>query len=313
LNKNEKDKTGYLEFLDLIADCVTTAYHGKITVERSTSNKNNGVKMTGLMLKKEGDSIAPNFYLEQQYFEWRSGKKELYDIVSWLCYAYEEERNKNCNLAERIRMEWEALCPGVFLRLVNRKKNEELLKTVPYEEFMDLALIYYYLIELPDETTCTMILNKHHMELLGITQEELHRTAFENTKRLCPVKLSKMEDIVLRLGERMGIPEHELAQGVADNYFTMYVLSNRRGLFGAVSMIFSEVLENFAGQVEKSFYVLPSSIHEVILVPDNGGFSPERFAEIVCEVNKTHVEAIDFLSDSVYFFDCMDKRLKRVN
>lgn len=312
MNENEKSKTGYLEFLDLIADCVIKTYNGRIKVEKSTSDKNNGVRMTGLMIKTEGDSIAPNFYLEQQYFEWQSGKKDLYEIVTWLCHAYEEERSKNGNLAERIRLEWESIAPSVFLRLINREKNEELLKEVPYEEFMDLALIYYYSIDLPDEIQGTMTITKRHMELFKISQEELRRTALENTKQLCPVKLYKMDELVFRLGERLGIPVCELTRAFEGKLFHMYVLSNQRGKFGAVAMTFPEVLEEFAAKLGKSFYVLPSSIHEVIFVPDSEGFSPEGFAKIVCEVNETQVEAVDFLSDSVYFFDYKDKRMKRV-
>ena len=121
-----------------------------------------------------------------------------------------------------------------------------------------------------------------------------------------------MEDMILKLGERMGIPTCELLSCLSGNLCTMYVLSNQNGMFGAVCMTFPEVLESFAQKLGKSFYVLPCSIHEVILVPDHEEFSPERFAEIVCEVNEIHVDAKDLLSDSVYFFDCKDMRLKRV-
>lgn len=312
MNGNERENVSYLNFLDMVAECVTAAYNGRVRTEKSTSEKNNGVFITGLLLKMEGDRVAPNFYLEEQYLDWKHRKKELYDIVSWLCRTYEEERKKNHDLAERIVMEWEEFQKSVFVRLVNRQKNEEILKKLPYEEFMDLAVVYYFSIELAEGMYGTILLTMEHLKLLGITQEELHETAMRNTRNHHQVKLCQMDELILTMGKRIGIPLHELKKSLSEKQSDMYVLSNQTGMFGAAGMIYDEVLSEMAKKLGGSFYVLPSSIHELILVPGQEGLSPEKFADIVREVNATHVDATEQLSDSVYYFDCEVGKLKRV-
>ena len=67
-------------------------YKEEVIVEHSISTKNNGVQMEGLMLRKVGEQVAPNFYLNQQFEEWKQGIKSLYDIVTNLCNVFEEEK-----------------------------------------------------------------------------------------------------------------------------------------------------------------------------------------------------------------------------
>ncbi len=302
-NKSEDEKlnkeTEYIQFLTDIQERVEAHFNGKVKGEVCTSVKNNGVSVIGLMLKGEGEQVAPNFYLDRQFLEWMRGLCTLEEISDKLCMAYHEEVKKNAQLVSKITFSWEEFRRGVFVRLVNKEKNRELLETVPYGCFLDLALVYYYSVPISGDVMGTLIITKEHLKILDISEEELHQAAISNCERFQPVKIRCMEDLLYDLGRKIGVNVQE-AQ-TCHPY--LFVMTNTRGIFGAVSMYFKEELECFANRIGKSFYVLPSSVHEVILVPDSKEFCREYFASMVKEINATQVDATEVLSDNIYFYD----------
>lgn len=298
----------YIQFLTDIQERVEAHFEGTVKGEVCTSVKNNGVTVTGLLLKGEEEHVAPNFYLEQQFVEWMRGIRTLEEISEKICKSYCEEVKKNSHLISEIQFTWEEFRRGVFMRLVNKEKNLELLQNVPCREFMDLAVVYYFSVQVSGEAMGTMVITKEHLELLGVSEEELHRTAKSNCGRFQPVKIRCMEDLLYELGRKIGV---EVFEARACHPF-LFVMTNTKGMFGAVSMVFEEELECFANRIGNSFYILPSSVHEVILVPDCKEFCVEYFANMVKEINETQVEATEVLSDSIYFYDRETKSIRRV-
>ena len=92
----------------------------------------------------------------------------------------------------------------------------------------------------------------------------------------------------------------------------MYVLGNERKLFGAAAMFYDGVLEEFSDKIKKSFFILPSSVHEVILLPDDGIRKAEDLWEMVCEINATQVEPEEVLTNAVYYFSIKCKKIKKL-
>ncbi len=304
LNKEKE----YIQFLTEIKERVEAYFNGNVKGEVCTSVKNNGVTVTGLMLKGEEEKVAPNFYLDRQFVEWMRGLCTLEEVSEKICGAYQEEIRKNSNLISKIKFEWEEFRRNVFLRLVNKEKNRDLLQTIPYQEFQDLAVVYYYSVKISDEVLGTLLVTKEHLELLGITEEELHQAAKSNYERFQPAKIRCMEELLYDLGRKIGVEVYESREC----HPFLFVLTNAKGMFGAVSMIFEEELECFSKRIGNSFYILPSSVHEVILVPDCKAFSVEYFATMVKEINATQVDATEVLSDSIYFYDMETKSIRRV-
>jgi len=296
----------YIQFLTDIQERVESHFNGKVRGEVCTSVKNNGVTVTGLMLKGEEEQVAPNFYLERQYVEWMRGMTTLEEIADKLCDAYQEEVKKNSHLISKISFSWDVFRRGVFMRLINREKNKELLETLPYQAFLDLALVYYYSVPIPGDVMGTLVITKEHLELLQITEDELHQAAKSNCERYQPVRVRCMEDLLYDLGRKIGVE----VQGAKTCQPLLFVMTNIKGLFGAVSLVFEEELEYFSRRVGKSFYVLPSSVHEVILVPECKEFCKEYFAAMVREINETQVDATEVLSDNIYFYDKDKKTLE---
>ncbi len=295
----------YIQFLTEVQERVETYFAGKVKGEVCTSVKNNGVSVTGLMLKGEEERVAPNFYLDRQFVEWMRGLCTLEEVSEKLCHAYKEEVKRNSHLISKIQFSWEEFRRGVFLRLVNREKNKQLLETIPHQEFLDLAVVYYYSVPISGDVMGTLVITKEHLELLDITEEELHQAAKSNCERFQPVRVRCMEDLLYDLGRKIGV---EVQEARVCHPF-LFVMTNTKGMFGASALMFEEEMECFAKRLGTSFYVLPSSVHEVILVPESKEFNLEYFKSMVKEINATQVEATEVLSDNIYFYDKETKLL----
>lgn len=304
LNK-EKD---YIQFLSELKVRVEAYFDGKVTGEVCTSVKNNGVTVTGLLLKGEKERVAPNFYLENQYVEWMRGIQTLEEICNRLCDSYRDEVEKSRSLLTEIKFEWEEFRRKVFMRLVNKERNANQLELIPYKDFMDLAIVYYYSVNLDGDAQGTLLISNEHMELLGVSEDELHQAAENNCQRYQPVKLRCMQDLLYDLGRKIGV---EISES-KECYPYMFVLTNTKGMFGAVAMTCDVELECFAKRIGKGFYILPSSVHEVILVPENKEFCIEYFASMVREINETQLDPTEVLSDSIYYYDKETLTLRRV-
>jgi len=295
----------YIQFLTDVRERVEAHFCGKVKGEVCSSTKNNGVTVTGLMLKGENERVAPNFYLDHQFIEWMRGMCTLEEVSEKLCQAYQEEIKRNSHLISTIQFTWEEFRRNVFMRLVNREKNKELLETIPNREFLDLALVYYYSVPISGDVMGTLIITREHLDLLGITEEELHQAAISNYERFQPVKIRCMEDLLYNLGRKLGVEVCE----TGECHPFLFVMTNSKGTFGSTSLTFPEELEFFAKRIRNSFYVLPSSVHEVILVPACKEFCKEYFKSMVREINATQVDATEVLSDNIYFYDEEAKEL----
>ena len=179
-------------------------------------------------------------------------------------------------------------------RVINREKNRELLKTVPYRIFLDLAIVTYYYFEDSCLGTGTILVYSSHCKNWGITEEELFACARENTLHIQPEEFLSMDGVLEKF---QGCGE---AKAETENVLPMYVLTNKTNYFGAASLLFDSVLQDIADKLEDDFWILPSSIHECIIIPAESAMPKEEMQEMVREINRNEVAAEDFLSDEIY-------------
>lgn len=302
---NEKE---YVVFLTELIKRMENHYAGKVTGEVCTSVKNNNVPAIGLLLKKDGEQIAPNFYLEKQFVDWMCGINTLDEVFEQLRKTYEEELKNNSWLPSQISFTWEEFRHNVYMRLINTEWNKDMLPNIPHQEFLDLSIVYYYFLSVAHGMNGTILITNEHMKLLGISLEELQAEAKKNEELFCPPNLYSM------WGEREYPQKIEDGkfESVVDKSGLMYIMTNKKGMFGASIMTAQKELQRFAEHISGSFYILPSSVHEIILVPETDDFSAEYFAPMVHDINKTHVNPIEVLSDSIYFYDMEAESVRKL-
>lgn len=213
-------------------------------------------------------------------------------IVSEVMEAYLEGSKAEIDIDGFL--DWRKAKRRVMVKLVNYAENTELLKDVPHRKFLDLAEAYYAVMGVGGGRGMgSVLIHYSHLGLWGIGEEELAEAAHENCRRYLPAEIKSMDEIVRELAGIQMPPEEISAMK------EMYIATNRWKLYGAAVMLFPEMLRGLAKRCGGDLYILPSSVHEVILL-SAGKDGKEGLAEIVEEVNRTQLEPEEKLSDTVY-------------
>ena len=177
-----------------------------------------------------------------------------------------------------------------------------LLDRIPHFPFLDLAVVFYYRIENGPLSGATMLIHNCNLEAWNINVSNLMEDAVMNTSRKMPYTLKGMDALIRELAE-----EGEETLPRADEL--MYVLTNEEKYFGAATLLYPHVLSHIGKILRQDFYVLPSSIHECILVPNRGQYSKEDLQQMVKDVNNSQVEEEEILSYQVYYYDREKEKL----
>ena len=198
----------------------------------------------------------------------------------------------------------------IIIRIVNYEKNEEQLNRCPHKRYLDLAITFRILAAKDALGLASSMVFDKEFEQWGITLDELYHLALFNTMREFPWQMDSLVRVVSEcFGERL--PEQLRKEFMEDvrtldqieNRVNMYVLTNDAGLNGATSILYDNVIKNFAKVQDCNIFILPSSVHEVMLVPENAETEPQFLMDLVSEANQSAVGYIDLLSDNIYYYD----------
>ena len=272
----------YTEFMNAMLCEIRGQVDAQVRTELYTVTKNNGTRRTGILFKQEDSNLAPTIYLEEFYQRYLKGQ-QVPDLADSICSIYQEIRvKKTCDCQNLF--DFNHVKEHIVYKLIRRDANEELLKQIPYEPFLDLAVVYYIQIDNTRFGSAAIQIRNEHLRYWRVEKEEIRRFAEKNTPRIYPVQIRQ----IVRF---------------------MYVATNEQCSLGAAVMRYPDFREKVRGMIRGDFYILPSSIHEVILVPESFGLEPERMQEMVKEINQTGVAPEEVLSDSVYYFDGEEIRI----
>lgn len=263
--------------------------------------KNNGVTLCGLTIMTKESNISPTIYLNGFYERYVYETESLQQIEADVMETYRRNKTDH-NLDVSFFTEWENARQRIIFELVNYDANRELLKDVPYKKVLDLAMVFTCLVEKGVTGSATILIHNHHMECWKVTEDDLFHTAMENTPYFQKKKLTGMDSVIEYLtGQKLG-------NVILDDICSMYVLTVENNLNGAGAVLYKDLLKGFADRMESDFYILPSSVHEMILIPlftDD----MESLSQMVKEVNATQLKPEDVLSDHAYVYRRADNTI----
>ena len=292
----------YYQFVQAVESRIKEAVKESVAVRIHTAEKNNGTIRRGLTLTEQDINISPTIYLEEYYRQFQNGGS-LEHITSDILRLYNEVRFQKSWGEEKL-YDYSQVKEKVIYRLVNYESNEKMLRNVPYIVYLDLAIVFCVLLEVTKYGTATMAIRNDHLDLWGVEKEELYRQASENTSRFLPDDFSSMSAVIEELTE-----ESEAHISFEDKEEEMYVLSNRIHSYGAAAILYSGRMEGIGMYLKSNYYILPSSVHEVIVVPEKAAVEKEELSAMVAEINRTQVEAEEVLSDHAYYYNRKKGRL----
>lgn len=298
-------KKYFMERIEIVNDIMAglTEELADLNVEniRLVKNyKNNGVRLTGLSIKLVGKSIAPCIYIDN-YIDSilkEGSKMDIYDIIDPIAKSI-RKACKRLDDNDLFSIDEASAKENIILRMINYEKNKELLKDAIYYKFNDLAVTLRWEVNIAGEEGDFLVTKKMGAPW-NLKQKELFNIARENTfKKYKPV-IRRLNDVLSDL--MLGTSEGSLC----DDNPALYI-SNCGGAFGAVAMLNSETLEEVAKIFDSDYYIIPSSVNEIIAVPVFAVDDTEQVKWLIKRVNQETVSKTDFLSDSLYFYHSLEK------
>jgi|GEM_PF-128388 len=394
----------YREFLEALRTCISERLGEAYTVNLFPVTRNNAVKMDSISILGTGENICPAIYLNPYYEEFRDGASVPEIAEEVIRFYYSARPNGNFDVS--FYRDPDKVRDRIVYRLINYAKNEELLREVPHRRFLDLAIVYYCLLEDKRLGSGAVLVRRQHMDSWGMSEEELDRAAAKNTARMLPcafMTMGEMLEILTGVGEDMGTgagvlcesaptiqPAGLLRESGTETAWEsgavapwdaiddgaemsnllresgseqvwdapwaadataqpagllresgpeapwdawaaaqaekerrqceerehpleapLYVLTNESRNYGAYWMSDAKVLAAIGEKLGDDYYILPSSVHECMVVPAVEQWDVENLHEMVCEINETQVMPEEVLADSVYRFSRTDGQLRQ--
>ena len=216
--------------------------------------------------------------------------------------------------------DYEAVRKQLFIKVSSVGKILYAQQDIPYEKREDLAITAHILLQQNGEYIASTTVTNLMLATFGVTKERLFRDATENASLLFPAQITDMNKLMAKLcmdlipeEEKAGMTEDELQQilgdleATADTGYPMIVVTNERRIDGAAAIFYPGVMDQIGEIMKDDYYILPSSTHEMIVIPDDEYNNCRDLRTLVSEVNIKQVAPEERLTNNVYHYDMKNK------
>ncbi len=266
--------------------------------------KNNGIMLHGITIQEtdteKKTNIFPTMYLENAFEKYKDGDT-LSEIMADLRESFEAHKNPK-DIDVGFMNDFTQVAERLSIKVINYEMNREFLEGTPHFKYGDLAAIFQVQMNMEAYGSMTATVKNEQLNTWGVTPATLLAEATKNMEEKQPPHITSMFDV---LKELMGMDIPDLP----GNKPEMFVMSNESKMNGAAGIIFTDRLQEFAEEQGADIFIIPSSIHELILVPAVGEMSAQDIKEMVRDVNDTQLDAQDRLSYNVYLYSREEKQL----
>lgn len=296
----------FQEFLEAIVKKVKECLDETQQVEIQQVRKNNDVLLRGLTIYSPQTNITPTIYMEPFYNLFKKGVS-LEVIVDKIRKVYEESVPRE-NIDMDFFKDYEKVKDRIVYRLIHAERNRELLEDVPHIPFWDLAICFSYAFQSEKLGDGMILIHNSHMENWNVNYSHLMQLAETNTPRLFPVTFYGMNEVLKQMHVDIDLSQ--------DGKEQLYVLTNRQKVHGAAVILYPQTLLYVAEQLQSDFYILPSSIHEVLVLRSdkiqNRQNEGKILHEMISDINNTQLGAEEVLSDYPYYYSLEAKKLMQI-
>lgn len=301
----------YQDFLNAVQLHLADSFYGDGIVTIQQVLRNNNLKADAVFVRYKDRIISPVIYLNEYFKEYRKGKtvEEITKEVLEILHGVEGKFDWDLD----VFFEFDRGRDHVVYRLINYERNTELLQTVPYRRFMNLAIIYCLIIrDSSGEGIGSILISQEHCRIWKTGEEELYRLAVVNTPKLLPARftgMSHLMELLLKKDYEGEVPLTSILKQEPEWNSRMYLLTNTVHYFGASAILYPELLQEIFEKIKTDFYVIPCSVHELLIIPGQQICLETQLQEMIREVNTVLVEDKEYLSDSLYFYLGSERKL----
>ena len=242
--------------------------------------KANGVRRIGVT-KRIGE-MAPIVYLTEYHDKGLTPEEAAKEVMKVI------ESNIRDNDMSWI-YDWETAKRYIKARLYNQQTNADVYRSAKRYGFDDLIIVPYLTNVIPDGHIKVI---RQLADVWGVTDDEIIKVALDNVK-IRDVTIQSMFEVL------SGMMGDEIDPDDFPDDVPMLVVSNKERCFGAIGVIKAKA--KLKRKLKDGYVVIPSSIHEVIVV-NKGQMPPEALNDIINSVNDECVMADEVLGNKAYVF-----------
>ena len=297
----------YEQFLKSIQNALKERLDPDCHVTIQTVTKNNGLAYDGISIKKSEEPLVPFVYLNSFYHSYLSGIPFETIICNLLTLLQKNDLPKIPSTD--VLQKPEQITDTIIYRLINETANRNQLNDLPHISIpnLDFALIFYLSISETSDHLYTALIHKCHQKMWDLSTNDLYQMAKSNTPRLFPARITSLPETIRSITKNspdLKVVEKDI-EDIFDSpsmYPPMYVLTNDVGTNGSVCMFYEGILKDFASHLGNDLIILPSSIHEVLIIPANKNIFYHELANTVRSINQEEVPYEDRLSNHIYHY-----------
>lgn len=275
------------------------------------TTKNNNVNRVAITFHEAGGSVGPVIYMEP-FREAAINGRPMNEIMGEIADIVSHSRDKTELIGSLDYGDYEGIKEYLSVTLINGRDNRQMLSHMPYRQMEDLVLILELKFPMKDDVGSVKV--SHELaERWAVDTDVLFEQAERNAMKAEPARLQNIEDVLSQIGTDGKETENLLDREDSETKtIGIYVLSNRSKVKGAGVISYPGVMEKVDHLFPNGFYILPSSIHELLVVPKSPDLDPKGLGEMVREINRSEVAKEDQLSDRVYTYDRDAKTIRQV-
>lgn len=281
-----KDHTDYDTFRTHLLDTLSQELGNGATVRIKDISGSGTAHLEACSINIPGKKLTPVFYPSYFYEKYMSGtsfSEIIENIKDSIRYSSDDGIDYN-DVAD-----YSVARGHIIPKLVNMKKNADWIENVAHKSFLDLVVIFIYVIRAEGDELVSFTVSWEQLNDWNQTIDSLYYDSVKNAPALFPLSIQSIDDV---LG---------LSGNVGDK--TFYVMTNNRRHYGAACMLYDHALSDFADRLGENFHIIPSSVHEVLIVPDSLGIPADELRDMLCDVNQSIVRDDEILSDRIYYYD----------
>lgn len=293
----------YQTFLEDVKNGLADYYGEESKISIAKMQKNNDVNYYGITILNKNTNISTVIHMEGEFERYRE-EGVLSNVIKRVI-QFQETHGANFSIDTAALSDYERMKGKLGYKLVNYSQNEARLKEIPHIRFLDLAVTFYCSMTHDRFGAASFDIQEKMLKEWGVNLATLKKDAKCNAPVIMPPEIKCIQDVVRHLADGEDIP---LPEDGPD----MFVLTNRQQYYGASTILYTDLLKEFAREKGSDIFILPSSVHEVILLPDRGLFHVPDMQDMVREINRTQLQKEEVLSDYIYYYNRGEDRVIRL-
>ena len=304
------EKLNFMEFVNVVKSDMEKKMGENVRIDIHDTVKNNNVSYKAISIVRQDCNVSPNLRLEDFYEDYLEGI-ELETVLDNIVTIFEKYDHPQINL--ECFLDFEKVKDHIMIKLVSYEANKTRMENVPHILFLDFAVTYFVYMKQEDfgYGNGSVQIENEHLEMWGVKKEQLHQLALKNSVEKMPEKFRSIQEILIEMLNQKGIETDDIQNEMTkmQDEIPMYVLSNEQNYFGASVLYYPGVLKEISKRFQSDLIILPSSIHEVIVLPVNGKEQFDEMNEMIKEINKDQVADEEVLSDHLYYYNRSTEKL----